>query len=97
MYSIAAAYFEPASIQAFEIDPDAIAIAQENLEHYEIEENQCKIHNLDILKEFSEENNSQFLGQFDTVLMNPPFGTKNNEGVDMQLLKAGTRALKPGG
>ena len=29
--------------------------------------------------------------------MNPPFGTKNNEGVDMQLLQAATFALKPGG
>ena len=29
--------------------------------------------------------------------MNPPFGTKNNEGVDMQLLKAAIVALKPGG
>ena len=34
---------------------------------------------------------------FDTVLMNPPFGTKGNEGVDMQLLEAAARALKPGG
>jgi rRNA N6-adenosine-methyltransferase METTL5 len=29
--------------------------------------------------------------------MNPPFGTKNNEGIDMELLKAATRALKSGG
>ena len=35
--------------------------------------------------------------QFDTVIMNPPFGTKNNEGVDMELLQAACKALKPGG
>ena len=29
--------------------------------------------------------------------MNPPFGTKNNEGIDMQLLKAASACLKPGG
>ncbi len=29
--------------------------------------------------------------------MNPPFGTKNNEGVDMKLLQAATLALKTGG
>ena len=29
--------------------------------------------------------------------MNPPFGTKNNEGIDMQLLKAAAQCLKPGG
>lgn len=29
--------------------------------------------------------------------MNPPFGTKNNEGIDMELLSAACKALKPGG
>jgi predicted RNA methylase len=29
--------------------------------------------------------------------MNPPFGTKNNEGIDMLLLKAASESLKPGG
>lgn len=28
---------------------------------------------------------------FDTVLMNPPFGTKNNAGVDMKFLQMGIR------
>ena len=27
--------------------------------------------------------------KFDTVVMNPPFGTKNNEGIDMLFLEAG--------
>ena len=36
MYSIAAAYFEPAKIVALDIDPDALAVAKENLEHYEL-------------------------------------------------------------
>lgn len=26
---------------------------------------------------------------FDTVVMNPPFGTKNNAGIDMKFLKMG--------
>jgi predicted RNA methylase len=25
---------------------------------------------------------------FDTIVMNPPFGTKNNEGIDMELLES---------
>ena len=33
---------------------------------------------------------------FDTIVMNPPFGT-NNAGVDMKLLLVAARALKPGG
>ena len=29
--------------------------------------------------------------------MNPPFGTKNNEGIDMKLLLCAAKCLKPGG
>lgn len=29
----------------------------------------------------------RFYKQFDTVLMNPPFGTKHNEGIDMKFLE----------
>lgn len=32
--------------------------------------------------------NTRWHGFFDTVVMNPPFGTKNNEGIDVQLLSA---------
>ena len=32
--------------------------------------------------------NPHLEGHFDTVVMNPPFGTKNNEGVDVKLLSA---------
>ena len=35
----------------------------------------------DILRETSE--NSRWHDFFDTVVMNPPFGTKNNEGIDV--------------
>lgn len=37
------------------------------------------VHQLDRLK---------FEGEFDTVILNPPFGTKNNAGMDMEFLKA---------
>jgi len=43
--------------------------------------------NCDILKETSVEN-TRLKGFFDTVIMNPPFGTKNNEGIDVALLSA---------
>jgi rRNA N6-adenosine-methyltransferase METTL5 len=96
MYSVASCYFEPERVVAFEIDPDAISIAEANLEHYELTDD-VKIVNLDILKEFGPDSTSEHIGTFDTILMNPPFGTKNNEGIDMLLLKAATRALKSGG
>lgn len=81
-----------------------MAIARENLEHYELLDDQDGVHieHLDILKEFGEADSDQladspYANYFDTIVMNPPFGTKNNEGVDTKLLRAATRALKPGG
>ena len=38
MYSIAAAYFSPAKIVALDIDPDALSVAKENIEHYELDD-----------------------------------------------------------
>lgn len=32
--------------------------------------------------------------KFDTVIMNPPFGTKNNEGIDCELLVIAFRLSK---
>ena len=41
---------------------------------------------------------SKYVNYFDTIIMNPPFGTKNNAGIDMALLKsAALYGLKPGG
>merc|ERR1711879_1023018 len=94
--------------------------ARENVDHYELND-EVRLHNFDILKEFSDEKededsdskesdkeddpdkkddlakkdgNKQFEEYFDTIVMNPPFGTKNNAGIDMKLLKCATRALK---
>jgi len=80
----------------FDIDPDAIAIAQENCEEFEID--------MDfILTDLSatpapatteaESSNSRgpyemMKGKLDTILMNPPFGTKL-KGIDMVFLKKG--------
>ena len=40
----------------------------------------------DILSET--DSNPRLKEYFDTVVMNPPFGTKKNEGIDMKLLSA---------
>jgi len=85
----------------FDIDPDAIAIAQENCEEFEIE--------MDfILTDLSatpapattdgEPANARgpyemMKGKLDTILMNPPFGTKL-KGIDMVFLKKGIDVRK---
>lgn len=64
----------------FDIDPDAIKIAQENSETFEVD--------IDFVNtDLSVATLDRFKGKLDTVIMNPPFGTKNNKGVDMVLLK----------
>ncbi|CAO3592247.1 unnamed protein product [Absidia cylindrospora] len=65
----------------FDIDPDAIAIAQENSDEFETD--------IDfVLTDLSLETDvlDRYKGCLDTIVMNPPFGTKN-KGVDMVLLK----------
>lgn len=58
----------------FDIDPEAIAIATENFEEFEVcvDVVQCDIERVCLRPK-----------QFDTVIMNPPFGTKNNKGIDI--------------
>jgi predicted RNA methylase len=64
----------------FDIDPDAIKIAQENSEAFEVD--------IDFVNtDLSIATLDRFQGKLDTIIMNPPFGTKNNKGVDMVLLK----------
>ncbi|KAI7872979.1 S-adenosyl-L-methionine-dependent methyltransferase [Spinellus fusiger] len=63
----------------FDIDPDAIAIAQENCSDFEI--------SMDfVLTDLGQSSLDRFRGKIDTIVMNPPFGTKN-KGIDMVLLK----------
>ncbi|KAG2210531.1 hypothetical protein INT47_002473 [Mucor saturninus] len=64
----------------FDIDPDAIKIAQENSDSFDV--------NIDFVNtDLSVATLDGFQGKLDTIIMNPPFGTKNNKGVDMVLLK----------
>lgn len=64
----------------FDIDPDAIRIAQENCEQFDVA---VDFVNTDLIQA----NLERFQGKLDTIIMNPPFGTKNNKGIDMLMLK----------
>ena len=40
----------------------------------------------------------EFIGKFDIILTNPPFGTKiKDEGIDMQIISQAIKYLKPNG
>lgn len=98
MLSIASTFFEPDHILGVDIDQDALKICQRNIEHYEcgelidlvradckqiFEKDCCGLWRLD--------------NMFDTVIMNPPFGTKNQKikqeqlGIDLIFLKVAAK------
>lgn len=70
----------------FDVDHDALSIYKENMESFEIS-------NYDLVRadisrvEFVKK--SRLSKAFDTVVMNPPFGTKHNRGIDMAFVKCG--------
>eukprot|EP01134_Creolimax_fragrantissima_P005329 CFRG5329T1 len=61
----------------FEIDEDVIEIAQGNKQDMECE---FEIVQVDVTKLLGMDK------RFDTVILNPPFGTKKNKGIDMVFL-----------
>ncbi|CAJ0963827.1 unnamed protein product, partial [Mesorhabditis belari] len=75
-----------------DIDDDALRICRENLETSELS-GRCELIQADVTKL------PQLFGKekFDIVITNPPFGTKNNAGLDMQFLQIGLSLLRPGG
>ncbi|KAI8377723.1 methyltransferase-like protein 5-like protein [Radiomyces spectabilis] len=84
--SIAAGILGAGYNVGFDIDPDAIAIAQENCEEFELD--------IDfVLADLSQYVPERFRGNLDTIVMNPPFGTKT-KGIDMVLLKKAIEIAK---
>ncbi|KAI8924743.1 S-adenosyl-L-methionine-dependent methyltransferase [Entophlyctis helioformis] len=77
----AAAALLGAEVTGVDIDPDALAQAVENFEELGVDE-QVDLVLADV--------QSDAVGRMkaDVVVLNPPFGTKNNAGLDMRFLKA---------
>ncbi|ESP01542.1 hypothetical protein LOTGIDRAFT_172641 [Lottia gigantea] len=74
--SIGAAMLGASYVVGFDIDEEALSICHQNLTDLEIE-------NYDLVQidiETMLENCGKFVKKFDTVVMNPPFGTKHNAG-----------------
>jgi len=69
-------------VTGFDIDPDALAIFQQNIEEFEMD-------NLELVNLDTRNIGPDWKGRVDTVVMNPPFGTKHNKGLDLVFLEAG--------
>ncbi|XP_075896024.1 rRNA N(6)-adenosine-methyltransferase METTL5 isoform X2 [Nelusetta ayraudi] len=80
--SIGAAMLDAGLCVGFDIDVDALEIFRRNAEEFEIS-------NVDLVQcDMCMLEAEGYANKFDTVIMNPPFGTKHNTGIDMKFLRA---------
>ncbi|KAM3963052.1 methyltransferase like 5 [Aphomia sociella] len=81
--TIGAALLGAATVTAVDIDYDALEVFRDNVDDMEVT-------NVDAVQcDFLESQFCRLENYFDTVVMNPPFGTKNNAGIDMKFLHRG--------
>jgi predicted RNA methylase len=80
--SIAANLLDSSYNLALDIDDDALQIAKENCSEFEVDVEF-------ILTDLLSISMDHLQNKVDTIVMNPPFGTKNNKGIDMIFLKKG--------
>ncbi|XP_077392402.1 rRNA N(6)-adenosine-methyltransferase METTL5 isoform X1 [Festucalex cinctus] len=85
--SIGAAMLEAGLCVGFDIDNDALDIFRRNADEFELS-------NVDLVQCDLCSLNAENYNRFDTVIMNPPFGTKHNQGMDMKFLGAAITMAK---
>uniref|UniRef100_UPI00398F547C rRNA N(6)-adenosine-methyltransferase METTL5 isoform X3 n=1 Tax=Pristiophorus japonicus TaxID=55135 RepID=UPI00398F547C len=79
--SIGAAMLDAGLCVGFDIDEDALDIFNRNAEEFELA-------NVDMVQcDICSVTTGKLSKKFDTIIMNPPFGTKHNKGMDMTFLK----------
>jgi len=69
-------------VWGIDIDSDALDVFAQNAEEFEMD-------NLDVVQMDVTGLGPDWENRVDTVVMNPPFGTKHNNGLDIKFLQAG--------
>ncbi|XP_008326869.2 rRNA N(6)-adenosine-methyltransferase METTL5 [Cynoglossus semilaevis] len=86
--SIGSAMLDAGLCVGFDIDDDALDIFKRNVDEFEIS-------NVDLVQcDLCSLEPDAYAQKFDTVIMNPPFGTKHNQGMDMKFLKTALTMAK---
>ncbi|XP_065834394.1 rRNA N6-adenosine-methyltransferase METTL5-like [Oscarella lobularis] len=86
--AIGAALLGARHVVAFDIDDDALSVASENVADMELD-GQVDFVKCDVI------NLRCGAGKlFDTIVMNPPYGTKKNEGRDVEFLQTALRLCR---
>eukprot|EP00056_Hartaetosiga_gracilis_P010625 m.158563 g.158563 ORF g.158563 m.158563 type:complete len:209 (-) comp13355_c0_seq1:3077-3703(-) len=81
MLSIGCAILGSSFTVGFDIDSDALDLARENVDDMEVDVElvQADVTQGDVVKMWRD--------KVDVLVMNPPYGTKNNAGIDMKFLE----------
>jgi len=82
--SIGSVMLGAGSVTGFDVDQDALDQFQENIADFEMD-------NIELVNADVASLGDRFIGKYDTVIMNPPFGTKHNKGLDIKFLETGLR------
>ncbi|XP_030386245.1 methyltransferase-like protein 5 [Scaptodrosophila lebanonensis] len=69
----------------FEVDGDAVDVYRTNVQEMELANVEC------VRADVLQLPQTKWAKAFDTVVMNPPFGTKHNAGMDMRFLEVGVK------
>ncbi|XP_061164674.1 rRNA N6-adenosine-methyltransferase METTL5-like [Saccostrea echinata] len=81
---------EAAYVLGIDVDKEALEVCQRNLNEYEISNVDLLQQDIvNILPKDLKDSKKILSKKFDTVIMNPPFGTKKNAGIDMDFVRAG--------
>lgn len=98
--SIGAAMLGAGAVVGFDIDKDALEQFQGNIEgddfkfwEFILQYNfvDFEIDNIDLINADIDALGESWENKFDTVIMNPPFGTKHNKGLDVKFLQTGVK------
>jgi len=73
-----------ATVLGLDLDPDALDTCQQNLEAFDID-------NVDLVNGNVTDADMILRQKFEVVVMNPPFGTKHNKGLDLLFLEKGIK------
>jgi len=73
-----------ATVLGLDLDPDALDTCQQNLEAFDID-------NVDLVNGNVTDADQILRQKFEVVVMNPPFGTKHNKGLDLLFLEKGIK------
>lgn len=63
-----------------DVDEDALEICRNNVEEFEMDNIEVEQHDV---RSIPAEVTERLKGNVDTVIMNPPFGTKHNQGKNL--------------